>query len=182
MAGATGRMAPEQSGVCRRDRRIDQDDAALWPMPARRAPRRAGSLGPLEDDDLHRRAAAGRSHRALHVRRPDQWRDVPRLGRAIPRSRAQARRYRHPRQSAEPQGRGRQNGDRKRRRSSLVLALLQPRSQPDRARLRQAESSAAQGGDANFRRPDPSLARALQTFTPHECANYLKNSGYRCQS
>ena len=26
------------------------------------------------------------------------------------------------------------------------------------------------------------LASALQTFTPYECANYLKNSGYRRQS
>ena len=100
MAGAAGRMAPAQSGVCRRNRRIDQNDPALRPMPARRAPRRAGSMGPLEDDDLRRRAAAGRSHRALRVRRADQRRDVPRLGRAVPRSRAQARRHRHPGQSS----------------------------------------------------------------------------------
>jgi hypothetical protein len=26
------------------------------------------------------------------------------------------------------------------------------------------------------------IASALETFTPHECANYLANSGYRRQS
>jgi len=61
MAGAAGRMATGQSGVCRRNRRVDQNDPALRPMPARRAPGRAGSVGPLEDDDLPRRAAARRS-------------------------------------------------------------------------------------------------------------------------
>ena len=126
-------MAAGQSGVCRRNRRVDQDDPALRPIPARRAPRRAGSMGPLEDDDLHRRAAAGRSGCALRVRRADQRREVPRLGRAVPRSRAQARRHRHPRQSAEPQGGGRQSRDRERRRPAALLAFLQPRSQPDRA-------------------------------------------------
>jgi hypothetical protein len=111
MAGAAGRVASAQSGVCRRNRGIDQNDPALRPMPARRAPRRPGSVGALEDDRLRRRAAAGRSRRPLRLRRPDERREVPRLGRAVPRSRPQARRFRHPRQSVEPQGRGRQNGD-----------------------------------------------------------------------
>ena len=47
-------MATGQSGVCRRNRRVDQNYPALRPMPARRAPGRAGSVGPLEDDDLPR--------------------------------------------------------------------------------------------------------------------------------
>ena len=52
-------------------------------MPARRAARGVGSMGPLEDDHLRRRAAAAPSRRALRVRRPDQRREVPRLGRAV---------------------------------------------------------------------------------------------------
>ena len=107
--------------------------------------------GHLEDDDLRRRAAAGRSHRALRVRRADQRRDVPRLGRAVPRSRLAPGRYRHPGQSVEPQGRGRQGGDRKRWRPSALPAFLQPRSQPDRAMVRQAESAPAQSRGANLR-------------------------------
>ena len=50
-----------KSRLCRRNRRVDQNDPALRPMPARRAPGRAGAVGPLEDDDLPRRAAARRS-------------------------------------------------------------------------------------------------------------------------
>src|ERR1700678_4146549 len=79
MAGAAGRMASAQPGLCRRNRRIDQNDAALRPMPARRAPRLAGSVGSLENHHLHRSAAAERSRRALRLRRPDQRREVPRL-------------------------------------------------------------------------------------------------------
>ena len=54
-------MATGQSGVCRRNRRIDQNDPALRPMPARRAPRTVdwGAFGPVRRSatdfrDLHR--------------------------------------------------------------------------------------------------------------------------------
>src|SRR3984885_7509954 len=76
MAGAASRMASAQPGLCRRNRRIDQNDAALRPMPARRAPRLAGSVGSLENHHLHRRAAAERPRRALRLRRADQRREV----------------------------------------------------------------------------------------------------------
>ncbi len=64
------------------------------------------------------------------------------------------RRYRHPRQSAEPQGRGRQDGDRKRQSPSALPAVLQPRSQPDRAMVRQTEGPLAQGRGPNLRHPN----------------------------
>ena len=99
-------------------------------MPARRAPRRAGSVGPLEDDNLRRRAEAQRSRRALRLRRANERREVPRLGRAVPRSRTQARRCRHPRQSVEPQSRGRQNSDRESRSPSALLAPYSPDLNP----------------------------------------------------
>ena len=129
--------------------------------------------GHLEDDHLRRRAAAGRSHRTLRVRRADQRRDVPRLGRAVPRSRLAPGRYRHPGQSVEPQGRGRQDGDRKRWRPSALPAFLQPRPQPDRAVVR----ASPQGRGATFAALIHAIASALETFTPDcpdECANYLE--------
>ncbi len=158
-------------------------DPALRPMPARRAPGRAGSVGPLEDHDLHRRAAAGRSGRALRVRRADQRREVPRLGRAsllapelkpgdivildnLPSHKVE----------------GSQNGDRERRRPTALLAFLQSRSQPDRAVVRQTQGPAAQSRGTNLRRPDPGHRKGARNLHPRRrCANYLANSGYRRQ-
>ena len=175
-------MAAGQSGVCRRNRRIDQNDPALRPMPARRAPGRAGSVGPLEDDDLPRRAAAGRSGCALRVRRADQRREVPRLGRAVPRSRAQARRYRHSRQSAEPQGRGRQNGDRETPApdcsTCLPTAPISTRSSSGSPNSRPCCAKPPRELSTPSSRPSQARSKPL---TPDECANYLANSGYRRQ-
>jgi transposase len=121
---------------------------------------------------------AERSRRALRLRRADQRREVPRLGRAVPRSRTQARRYRGVGQSVEPQGRRRQNGHRKRQSPSAVPAALQPRSQPDRAGVRQAEALLRKAAPRTFDALINAIASALEAFTPDECANYLANSGY----
>ena len=171
-------MATGQSGVCRRNRRIDQNDPALRPMPARRAPDRAGSVGPLEDDDLPRRAAAGRSGCALRLRRADQRREVPCLGRAVPRSRTQARRYRHPRQSAEPQGRGRQNGDRERRRPAARLSSYSPDLNPIEQMFAKLKHLIRKAQPRDVEATWRKVGQLLDLFSPAECANYLKNSGY----
>ena len=84
-----------------------------------------------------------------------------------------------PRQSVQPQGRGRQNGDRERRRLSAVLACLQPRPQPDRAVVRQAQSAPAQGRGANLQRShrrDRQRARSLHPARMRKLSRKLRIS------
>ena len=174
-------MATGQSGVCRRNRRIDQNDPALRPMPARRAPDRAGSVGPLEDDDLPRRAAAGRSGCALRLRRADQRREVPRLVEQflVPELRAGDIVILDNLPSHKVEG------VRKAVENAGARLLYLPSYSPDlnpieqwfaklKALLRKA---AARTFDALIH----AIATALETFTSDECANYLANSGYRRQ-
>jgi transposase len=182
MAGAAGRMATGQSGVCRRNRRINQNDAALRPMPARRAPRLARSAGSLEDDDFRRRAAAGRSRRAVRLRRADQRREVPRLGRAVPRPELKSGDTVVMDNLSSHKVAGVRTAIENAKANLLYLPAYSPDLNPIeqgfaklKALLRKA---AARTFDALIR----AIASALETFTPHECANYLANSGYRRQS
>ena len=173
-------MAAEQSCFCRRNRRVDQNDPALRPMPARRAPGRAGSVGPLEDHDLHRRAAAGRSGRALRVRRADDGRNrawveqflAPELkpGDIVILDNLPSHKVEGVRTAIENAG---------------ARLLYLPSYSPDlnpieqwfaelKALLRKAEARP-------FNAVIEAIASALETFTPDECANYLANSRYRRQ-
>ena len=179
MAGAAGRTAPhnlvfvDETGastkIIRLDGRCPRGERLVAPVPWGHW-KTTTFVGALRQDASLRLArSTGRSTaRSL------------RLGRAVPRSRAQARRHRHPGQSVGPQGRGRQNGDPKRSRPSAPPPGPQPRSQPDRAMVRQAAGAPAQSRGANLRRPRsaPSPARSLAAHLD-ECANYLANSGYQ---
>ena len=73
---------PGAPGLHRRNLGDDQHDAALWPRAARAAAGRRRAARPLEDHDLPRRAAPRRPDRTLRLRRRDQRRTLPRLGRA----------------------------------------------------------------------------------------------------
>ena len=62
----------------------------------------------------------------------------------------------------------------------FFLPKYSPDLNPDRTGLRQAQTSAQKGSRPNSRGGVRRNGQALQAFTPEECANYLKNSGYRC--
>jgi transposase len=175
-------MATAKSGVCRRNRRIDQDDPALRPMPARPAPGHAGSMGPLENDHLRRRAAAGRSCRALRLRRADQRREVPRLGRAVPRSRTQegdivildnlpSHKVAGVRTAIENAGA-----------HLLYLPAYSPDLNPIEQWFAKLKALLRNAATRTFDALLHAITSALETFTPQECANYLANSAYRRQS
>src|ERR1700677_3336409 len=178
MAGAASRMASAQPGLCRRNRRIDQNDAALRPMPARRAPRLAGSVGSLENHHLHRSAAAERSRRALRLRRADQRREVPRLveqflvpelkpGDIVVLDNLSSHKVAGVRTAIE---------------SAKARLLYLPPYSPDLNPIEQwfaklkdlLRKAAARTFDALIN----AIASALEAFSPDQCANYLANSGY----
>jgi len=73
----------------------------------------------------------------------DQRRELPGLGRAVPRSHPRAGRRRHPRQPLQPQTPRRPPGDPCGRRKAHLPPGLLARPQPDRARFRQAQTPAA---------------------------------------
>jgi transposase len=63
-SSGAARSGTGAAGLHRRDRRLDQDGAALWPVVARRALPGAGAPRTLEDDHLRRRTQAGGDDRA----------------------------------------------------------------------------------------------------------------------
>ena len=69
LAHRTERHERQAADLHRRNRRIDQDGPASWPLPARHAARYFAAARPLEDDDLRRRADKRRLHRTLRPRR-----------------------------------------------------------------------------------------------------------------
>src|ERR1700691_3082346 len=178
MAGAASRMASAQPGLCRRTRRIDKNDAALRPIPARRAPPLAGSVGSLENHHLHRRAAAERSRRACAFDGPINGERCcagveqslfPDLkpGDMVVLENLRSHKVAGVRTAIE---------------SAKARLLYLPSYSPDlnpieqwfaklKALLRKA---AARTFDALIN----AIASALDAFSPDQCANYLANSGY----
>ena len=139
-------------------------------MPAWRAPRRPGSMGALEDDHLRRRAAAGRSRRALRLRRPDERREVPRLGRAVPRSRPpgdivildnlSSHKIAGVRTAIENAGA-----------SLRYLPSYSPDLNPIEQWFAKLKALLRKAAARTFGALIHAIARALDTFTPDECAN-----------
>ena len=111
----------------------DQHGAAPGLARAWGAPRRARALRPLEDVDISGRAALRRDRSAMRFRRPDQWRAVPRLCRAMSRPGAAARRHRLPRQSGKPQEQSSSRRHSRRRSQAHLPPGLFARSEPDRS-------------------------------------------------
>ena len=128
-------------------------------LPCAAGPRRASACAasPLRatvaDPDLPRRAALGRDHRTLHLRRSDQRPVLPRLCRAAAPAGPAARRHRRPRQSRQPQSQGPAPDAQGRRREALVSAALLTRSQPDRKGLLQDQALDAPRPEAHPGRP-----------------------------
>ena len=131
-----------------------------------------------EPRHTHRRPAMRSRRRTLGHRRPDQRRALHPLGREGSRADPRQRRRRHPRQPRQPQGTGRPPRHPVRRRPSPLPAALQPRPQPDRAALRQAQAPDPQGEPRTIEATWRKVGDLLDLFSPAECANYLKNAGY----
>ena len=130
-------------------------------------------MGPLEDDDLRRRAAAGRSRRALRVRRADQRRDVPRLGRAgdiVILDNLPSHKVEGVRTAIENAGA-----------SLRYLPAYSPDLNPIEQWFAKLKALLRKAAARTFDTLIHAIAGALETFTPNECANYLANSGYRRQ-
>ncbi len=185
LAGAAAGAAPRAAGAHRRDLGDDRDDAAPWPRPARAAGGRRRPASPLQDHDLPRRAAPRRPERARRARRRARRRALPRRRRAGAGAEAARGRSRGDGQPRRPQGRGGQRGDRRGRRAGAPPAARQPRPQPDRAGLRQAQqvfaklkslrrSAAARTVEALWR----VIGQPLDAFSPEERANHLAHAGY----
>ena len=100
------------------------------------------------------------------------------LGRAATVSYARARQHRHHGQPLQPQECRRQSCNPGKRRATAVAAVLQPRPNPIEqvfAKLKHLLRKAAERTqEATWRR----IGTLLSAFSPHECANYLVNSGY----
>ena len=69
-------------------------------------------------------------------------------------------------------------GGSRRRCPPAVPSALQPRSQPGRTGVRQAQALPARGLAANPRRSLKKRRLHSEKLGPEECANYLENSGY----
>lgn len=65
-----------------------------------------------------------------------------------------------------------------RRREALLPAALQPRSQPDRTGLRQAQDPPAEGRGALAHLHLAADRQAPRPLPPDECSRYLRNAGY----
>ena len=179
MAGAASRMASAQPGLCRRNRRIDQNDAALRPMPARRAPPLAGSVGSAGKPPPSS-ARCGRNGPLSRL--------APSTGRSTARSSALGSSSSWFLNSSPAISwcwticRATRSQGSERPPWAKARLLYLPAYSPDlnpieqwfaklKALLRKA---AARSFDALIH----AIGRALEAFTPDECANYLANSGY----
>ena len=177
-----GGSEPSSSHLHRRDLDRHQHDTRLWPQSERRAPRRRRPLRSLEDDDFRCRPALRWAHCSLPHRWTDQRRMVPHLCREGARTDAAARRHRGPGQSQLAQGRKRARDRRGARRQAALPAALFARPQPDRAALRQAQGTPAQGRARTVGALWTAVATLLTAFSTDECANYFANAGYRGSS
>ena len=124
------RARPGEARLHRRDRGHHQDGSAARAQPPRRAMSRRGSAWPLEDHHAGRGPAPRRPHGTHDRRRGDERRRLHSLCRDLPRTHPRAGRYRHPGQSAGPQGQRRPAGDRARRRQPHVPPPYSPDFNP----------------------------------------------------
>ena len=171
-----GRSHP--SGVHRRDLGQDKHDTHARALHARQAAGRKRAPWSLAHAHFPRRPAFGSDCCTLCHRRPDQRRKLPCLYRASFGADAAARRYRHHRQSRQPQ----RQGHSPRYPGSGRQTVLPPSYSPDLNPIEQVfaklktllRKAAERTVEATWKR----IGALLDTFTSVECTNYLKNAGY----
>jgi hypothetical protein len=148
----SARPRPGAAGLYRRDLGLDQHGAPLRALPARRAAQGRHPAWALEDHSLRRRP----HHARLHCPMGARWANQPRRLRGLCRQGAHsgtaAWRHRDHGQPLQPQRAGGARDDRSSRRRVALPPALQPRLQPHRGGLLEAEGIAAQNGRANHRR------------------------------
>src|ERR1700751_936112 len=142
-----------------------------WTTAARRCPARS-----LQDSDARRRHPSSRPCGAEGLRSADHRSFVRGMGGGMLGSYPRGRRYRRHGQFAEPQGDAGRRAHKSRRGRTAISAALQPRHEPDRKSLFQAEGILAQTRRANRHRIDEgarNLRRHLQTRPNAEITSLL---------
>jgi len=133
---------------------------------------------PLEDHDLHCGAALRPDQRALGHRRPHQWRTLHALRREGVGANPVKGRGRYPQQPRQSQGKAARNAIRATGAHLLFLPPYSPDLNPIEqlfAKLKHLIRAAEpRDVEATWRK----VGELLNLFSPQECANYLKNSGY----
>ncbi len=156
----------------------DEHDADPRLVPARAALACKSAPWPLENSHLYRGSTRRRYLRSLCSRWADQWPQLSGLGRAMPGPDIARRRHRRARQSRQSQGAG---GARSHTQCQRRLLFLPPYS-PDLNPIEQVfaklktllRKAAARSVEETWR----GIGNVLNAFTPQECKNYVRNSGY----
>src|SRR5271166_1992631 len=163
----------------RRDLGFDEYGAQTRTLSARPKVARRRSARPLQDAYARRRPAPSRPRGAKGLRPADQRGLLRGMGGKMSRPHPLERRHRRQGQSVEPQGRKGRATHQGGRRRIAISAALQPRHEPDRKGLFQAEGLASR---KMAERTVAGLMIALDAcadiFKPTECANYLAACGY----
>jgi hypothetical protein len=108
----------------------------------------------------------------------DQWRELPHLGRAGSSAGTARGRHRRDGQARQPPGTRHLTGHPRGRRKAVLPARLFARPEPYRTGVCQAETPAAQSRRAQQGAVWRRIGSRLHQFTPQECENYIRNSGY----
>ena len=159
----------------RRDRSEHQDTGARTCARGERL--RSRAPWPLEDHDLHRRAAPRRHRRAEGPRRPDERQDFRDLCATGARSEVAARRYRHHGQSARPQSPG--AGQAIEAGGAAWLRFCRPTaptSIPSKWPSPSSRPSCAPWPCAPSTNWE-AIGQICDLFTPEECTNYFEAAG-----
>src|SRR5208337_1944945 len=186
MVRRTARSRSREAHLHRRDRRIDQSGAQRRSLPAWPTAARQRAARPLQDGHARRRRPPARARGAESLRPADQRRPVRGMGGDMSCPHALERRRRRHGQLASAQGAAGREAHQSRRRRAALSAALQPRHEPDREGVLQAQSLLAQNRRAYRRRPHArprSLRRYLQTRRMHKlfCGLWIRYNliGYR---
>src|SRR5208337_2611543 len=157
------RSRSDSPRVHRRDLGFDEYGAQTRTLSARPKVARRRPARPLQDGYARRRPAPSRPRGAKGLRSADQRGLVRGMGGRMSRPHPLERRHRRHGQSVEPQGtqsRATHKGGRSR---TAISAALQPRHEPDRKGLFQAEGLPAQNRRTNRRGPADRPRRHCQS-------------------
>src|ERR1700758_2015533 len=144
-AGSDGKPCLIPPDWCSSTRGQYENGPAERPVPARRATGWLRTAGTLENPYLRSRPAPESDDGAVRDRWLDEGEDVPRICRAISRSRAQTQRHRGHGQSSGTQSSGRTRSDRSQGRDASLSAPVLTGPESDRDAVQQTQGGPAQG-------------------------------------
>src|SRR5271156_3444968 len=140
--------------------------------------RRFGAAWRLANVDLRSRPTPPSAHRPHGRRRADGWGDVPGLGGAVLRPHPEVRRYRHPRQSQQPQGGRTKEAVALAGATVLYLPPYSPDLNPIEKLFSKLKSLLRKAATRCTEELWKEMAALLDTVSTSECANYFASSGY----